>query len=951
MAEEDTASSVPREHHAPLPPFNAGPFTARAPRDEEPFEAWEQGLGFFDVFSLIVNKMIGTGIYTSPTAVFLLTGNKSLTLGLFAVGFFYCLMSTAIYLQFAEVLPYNGGELVYLNEVTSHVKPDRVNTIDCSSTQEQNGEALRETNGSTIQYTEGNRLASNLVQRLAQLRRKLLGDGLLAHIIYSLMFIVFFNSATNSLQFGRMVLMCINAHKIHRSTSDTVVDGDDVSATNIDADVNHDLMRFIGVTILSIICLAQFFFPSWGRKLNKFLAVVKIGFLVGVIIVALAALSNNIEDIKGNAVPRAQDWLEWHGSPSKVQFAKALLAVLFSFEGWENATFVSFFPLITLQPGSHATVDVMLTTAPPVKQVIGQAEVLPWSRYLKQDDCIKRTKRPRGDDFHYRSPQGGLIAHWLFTVLMIGVSASIKSTLESVGLPGYIQTYTHCFILMVLGLGSLNLRSRQEALSVSAVSPNRTGSFFDAVVLVSTPFYTGLNLTILVVVAIPPYKSSDLSGDAFPGWGFPTIVASVLLLGTIYYLLFFGAACHSYEPLATNDGSDEEGPGSRVYTGILSPNSRWNLMQYAGVECRILKDYSYKELERVYRFGRRWEMIYGIKGVDDDFCIFGPEGIRTVVGYDCDGELGSSNIIATQIIVGGGTAGGALATRLSLGLPKSKILLLEAGPEALDDVRINVPGMRGSILGSSLDWNFSSIAQPGLNGRSISVNRGKVLGGSSAMNFLCYGRAAFAEYDAWSELGSPGWNWDTMIDGMKKSENFTGNDGDVHGRSGPISSTYNRIVQDDLKPWQSTFNKLGIPINDGRSLGGNPVGVMFQPTNIDVTNCTRSYSANSYLPKAGSNLKVKTNAHVAKVLFSSKKSKSLVATGVALPDGSTIKVRREVILSAGSIQSPGLLEMSGIGQAEILAKAGIKQLLDLPGVGENYQDHLQTSNTYILKEG
>ncbi|KAF5667493.1 alcohol oxidase [Fusarium denticulatum] len=174
------------------------------------------------------------------------------------------------------------------------------------------------------------------------------------------------------------------------------------------------------------------------------------------------------------------------------------------------------------------------------------------------------------------------------------------------------------------------------------------------------------------------------------------------------------------------------------------------------------------------------------------------------------------------IIVGGGTAGGALATRLSLGLPKSKILLLEAGPEALDDV---------------------SIAQPGLNGRSISVNRGKVLGGSSAINFLCYGRAASAEYDAWSELGSPGWNWDTMINGMTKSENFTGNDGDVHGRSGPISSTYNRIVPDVLKPWQSTVNKLGVPINDGGSLGGKPVGVMFQPTNIDVG--ARGYPGNS----------------------------------------------------------------------------------------------------------
>lgn len=219
------------------------------------------------------------------------------------------------------------------------------------------------------------------------------------------------------------------------------------------------------------------------------------------------------------------------------------------------------------------------------------------------------------------------------------------------------------------------------------------------------------------------------------------------------------------------------------------------------------------------------------------------------------------------------------------------------------------------------------------------------------MNFLCYDRAASAEYDAWSELGSPGWNWQTMIHGMKKSENFTGNDGDIHGRSGPISSTYNRIVPDVLKPWQSTVSKLGVPINEGGSLGGKPNGVMFQPTNIDVTNYTRSYSANSYLPKAGSNLKVKANFHVAKVLFSPDKSKGLTATGVALQDGSTIKARKEVILSAGSIQSPGLLEMSGIGQTSVLANAGIKKILDIPGVGENYQDHLRTSNTYILKEG
>ncbi|KAH7216198.1 amino acid permease-domain-containing protein [Fusarium oxysporum] len=420
--------------------------------------------------------------------------------------------------------------------------------------------------------------------------------------------------------------MCINAHKANNGTdidgyNGTVVNGDDETVSEVDTDVNQDLMRFIGVTIISIICLTQFFSPSWGRKLNKFLAVVKIGFLIGVIIVALTALSSDIEDRKGNAVPRAQDWLEWHGSPSKVQFAKALLAVLFSFEGWENATFVAggiprrkhkvlrvgfitavctvgvlylmvvavalhsihyddfpeghnrnYPPILSgNNPTSRRAWPVIIAISAFVKQVIGQAEVLPWSRYLKQDDCIKRTERTRENDFHYRSPQGGLIAHWLFTVLMIAISASIKSTLECVGLPGYIQTYTHCFILVVLGLGSLNLRSRQKALSVSGVpveSSTGTGSFFGAVVLVSIPIFIMLNIVILVVVATLPYRSSDLSGDAFPGWGFPTIVASVLVVGNIYYLLFFGAAYRCYEPLATNDDSEEEASGSRVYSGI-----------------------------------------------------------------------------------------------------------------------------------------------------------------------------------------------------------------------------------------------------------------------------------------------------------------------------------------------------------------------------------------------
>ena len=286
-----------------------------------------------------------------------------------------------------------------------------------------------------------------------------------------------------------------------------------------------------------------------------------------------------------------------------------------------------------------------------------------------------------------------------------------------------------------------------------------------------------------------------------------------------------------------------------------------------------------------------------------------------------------------------------------MGLPRSKILLIEAGPSALDDLRINIPGFRGSILYSELDWNFTTVPQTELGGRSVDVNRGKVLGGSSAMNYLCYNRASAPEYDAWTQLGNTGWGWNTMINAMTKSENFTGSDTDRHGYTGPIRNYYNRVVYPVLLSWQTTVAKLGININDGKSLGGDPIGVMMQPTNIDASKRTRSYAANSYLPKAGSNLVVKTNTQVAKVNLLNCKPNTYQATGVTLTNGQVITASKEVILSAGSIQSPGLLELSGIGQTSVMQAAGVTPLVDLAGVGENYQDHIRMSNTYKLKDG
>ncbi|KAI6749337.1 hypothetical protein HG530_015176 [Fusarium avenaceum] len=620
-------------------PRHDGPFEPRALQDEEQIDPWEEGLGTFDVFALIVNKMIGTGIYTAPTTVYLMTGSKSLTLGLFGVGFLYCLMSTAIYLQYAAVLPYNGGELVYLDEITAHVTPTSNDALVVPVPQEHNeginGTLERQATNSRNSTASGmtNTASYGLWARFVQWRRKLMGDGLLAFIIYSLMFIVFFNSATNSMQFGRMVLLCINA---------------DQGVDNAIVDVNNDLMRYIGVTILTVICLTQFFSPSFGRRLNKFLAVVKIGFLLGLVIVGLTALSRDIKDENEHDTTKSSDWSKWNEreDPSKVSFAKALLIVLFSFEGWENATFVSSFllplsPLLQILRGEVAGeipqrkhkilrrgfIWAVVTVGSLYLLVVGVTlNSLQWVDFpdgpnINYAPFSNRTERIRENDFHYKSPQGGLIAHWLSSVILIAASASIKSTTESAGLPGYIQTYTHCFILMVMAIGYLNLRSRQEALQRQG-DTNGTqtswGRLYEAIMIVTIPFYILLNIAILVINAIPEYVSSDGTPHVFPGYGFPVIVASVVVIGTAYYVLFFGAAYRSYEPLPATE-SDEEIPQSRMYEGILKPESRFNLMKHAGVRCDIHKDYFYKRVERMYRFGRRWRMQYSIRGVDPEY--------------------------------------------------------------------------------------------------------------------------------------------------------------------------------------------------------------------------------------------------------------------------------------------------------------------------------------------
>ncbi len=166
-------------------------------------------------------------------------------------------------------------------------------------------------------------------------------------------------------------------------------------------------------------------------------------------------------------------------------------------------------------------------------------------------------------------------------------------------------------------------------------------------------------------------------------------------------------------------------------------------------------------------------------------------------------------------MVGGGTAGLALSTRLSQGLPDSRVLVIEAGPTALDELGINVPGKKGSTLGTKYDWNFTTVPQENAKNRVFAQNRGKVLGGTSALNLMTYDRSTVREYDGWEEVGNPGWNFNNVLAMMQKSENFTSANTEWYGDAGistggPIRGTINRYIPAHQAGWLPALNSLGI---------------------------------------------------------------------------------------------------------------------------------------------
>lgn len=295
------------------------------------------------------------------------------------------------------------------------------------------------------------------------------------------------------------------------------------------------------------------------------------------------------------------------------------------------------------------------------------------------------------------------------------------------------------------------------------------------------------------------------------------------------------------------------------------------------------------------------------------------------------------------IVVGAGTAGCLLANRLSAD-PRSRVLLLEAGGKD-DWIWFHVPvGYLFAIGNPRADWMFATDPVPGLNGRGLNYPRGKVIGGSSAINAMIYMRGQAADYDGWRQLGLQGWGWDDVLPHFLKHEDHV-DGGALHAQGGEWRIEHPRMRWQVLDAFADAAESAGIPKTRDFNTGDNTGVGYFQ---VNQKDGRRWSAARGFLKPAlkRSNLTVETGALVERVLIENGRATGVVWSRKGVAEKRTSKAGGCVVLAAGAVQSPKLLELSGIGDGERLKALGVDVVHHSPGVGENLQDHLQLRPIY-----